>query len=122
MALIHKINLAEKLTLFSDHWNPRIAGELNGQQIKLAKIQGEFVWHSHADEDEFFMVLQGWFNMELRDQTIHLAQGDCIIIPKGVEHRPVAPEECHILLFEPAATQNTGNTVSELTRTRLDQI
>ncbi len=120
---IEKINISEKLDLFHDHWNPRIVGELNGQHVKLAKFQGEFVWHKHDNEDELFYVLEGEFDMELRDKTITISKGDLIIIPKGVEHCPVAKNEVHVMLFEPATTLNTGNnSTSELTRKNLDKI
>lgn len=120
---IQKVNIAEKLNLFSDHWNPRIVGELNGQHVKLAKLQGEFVWHKHDTEDEMFLVLEGSFKMELRDKTIQLDKGEFIIIPKGVEHKPIADKEVHVMLFEPATTLNTGdNFSSEKTRKHLDWI
>jgi len=106
---MEKVNLAEKLALFQDHWNPRIVGELNGQQVKLVKFQGPFVWHKHDHEDEMFLVIRGCFRMELRDRTIELAEGEFLIVPKGVEHRPVADKEVQVMLFEPAATLNTGN-------------
>ncbi|MEJ7625627.1 MAG: cupin domain-containing protein [Ferruginibacter sp.] len=111
-----KINIKEKLSLFTDHWNPRIIGELNGQHVKLAKFSGEFIWHSHEKEDELFMVIKGNFNMEMRDKTITLNEGDILIVPRGTEHRPVASEEVHILLFEPVSTINTGNERNERTR------
>ena len=118
-----KINLSEKLASFSDHWNPRIVAELNGQQLKLVKFQGEFVWHKHDFEDEMFLVLKGSFVMELRDKSVLLTEGECIVIPSGVEHRPVAKNEVEVLLFEPAGTLNTGDSaVSELTRDKLDRI
>lgn len=104
-----KVNLQEKLALFSDHWSPRIVGELNGQHIKLVKFQGEFVWHKHDAEDEMFLVLHGTFQMEFRDRTVPLTAGEFLIVPRGVEHRPVAAEEVHVLLFEPAGTLNTGD-------------
>jgi mannose-6-phosphate isomerase-like protein (cupin superfamily) len=107
---MNKVNLAEKLANFSDHWSPRIVGELNGQYVKLVKFQGEFVWHKHELEDELFLVVKGRFRMEMRDQTIHLEEGEFLIVPRGVEHRPVAEEEVHVLLFEPAGTLNTGGT------------
>ncbi len=110
-----KVNLAEKLALFSDHWNPRIVGELNGQHVKLAKFQGEFVWHSHAAEDELFLVLHGSFRMDFRDRSVTLNEGDFLIVPRGVEHRPVAAHEVAVLLFEPAAIQHTGGVESALT-------
>ena len=113
--MLEKVNLAEKLALFSEHWKPRIAGELNGQQIKLVKFQGEFVWHQHAAEDEMFLVLDGEFRMEYRDaggaeRAIDLREGEFLIVPRGTEHRPVASREVHVMLFEPAGTLNTGNT------------
>jgi mannose-6-phosphate isomerase-like protein (cupin superfamily) len=117
-----KINIAEKLSLFSDHWNPRIVGELNGQHVKLVKLRGEFVWHKHEEEDELFLILAGEFTMELRDRTLNLSPGEFIIIPKGTEHRPVAKEEVHLMLFEPAGTLNTGDTEGEFTRHELKQI
>jgi mannose-6-phosphate isomerase-like protein (cupin superfamily) len=116
------INLAEKLSLFSDHWNPRIVGELNSQQVKLAKLQGEFVWHDHADEDELFLVLKGRLRMEFRDRTVELGEGEMLIVPRGVEHRPAADEEVHVLLFEPASTKHTGDVEHELTRHELERI
>jgi mannose-6-phosphate isomerase-like protein (cupin superfamily) len=103
-----KVNVREKLALFSDHWNPRIVGELNGQHVKLAKLQGEFVWHNHADEDEFFLVLRGSFRMDFRDKSVTLTEGDFIIVPRGIDHRPVAEQEVEIMLFEPAQIKHTG--------------
>jgi mannose-6-phosphate isomerase-like protein (cupin superfamily) len=117
-----KINLLEKFGLFSDHWNPRIIGELNGQQVKLGKFQGEFVWHHHENEDELFMVIRGSFTMEFRDRTVELNEGEILIVPKGVEHRPVASKEVWVMLFEPASTLNTGNIVNEKTKTGLEII
>jgi mannose-6-phosphate isomerase-like protein (cupin superfamily) len=117
-----KINIAEKLSLFNDYWNPRIAGELNGQQVKLVKFKGEFVWHKHDNEDEMFYVLKGKFNMEFRDKTVTLNENEFLIVPKGVEHRPVAAEEVSVMLFEPAATLNTGNTEGNLTKHTLEKI
>lgn len=119
---MNKINIPEKLALFSDYWNPRIIGELNGQHVKLGKFQGEFVWHKHDDEDELFYVLEGEFTMEFRDKTVELKKGDMLIVPKGVEHRPVAEHEVSVMLFEPASTLNTGNTHDELTRANLEWI
>ena len=104
-----KVNLAEKFASFSDHWRPRIVGALNGQEVKLVKFQGEFVWHSHEKEDELFLVCVGRFRMDFRDHSVELAPGEFLIVPRGVEHRPVAEEEVEVLLFEPAATRNTGN-------------
>jgi mannose-6-phosphate isomerase-like protein (cupin superfamily) len=117
-----KINIAEKFSLISDYWNPRIAGELNNQYVKLVKFKGEFIWHKHDNEDEMFLVVAGSFNMELRDKTITLNPGEFIIIPKGVEHRPVALEEVQVILFEPASTLNTGDQQSDLTRYNLEAI
>lgn len=119
---MEKVNIAEKLTLFSDHWNPRIVGELNGQQVKLVKFQGEFVWHHHEDEDEMFLVVRGSFRMELRDRNIDLQEGEFLIVPRGVEHRPVAENEVHVMLFEPTNTLNTGNVQNELTASTLPRI
>lgn len=117
-----KINLNEKLSLFNDHWNPRIIAELNGQHVKLAKIQGEFIWHSHEHEDELFMVLSGVLTMEFRDRIVVLHEGEIIVVPRGVEHRPVAKEEVSILLFEPSTTINTGEVDSNLRREELEWI
>ena len=112
---IEKVTLAEKFAAFSERWTPKIVGELNGQHVKLSKIFGAFVWHQHEREDELFLVHRGSFRMEFRDRTIELSPGDILIVPRGVEHRPVADEEAEILLFEPAGTLNTGNVVSERT-------
>ncbi|WP_210464877.1 cupin domain-containing protein [Rufibacter roseolus] len=118
-----KVNLAEKLALFSDHWNPRIVGELNGQHVKLAKFSGPFVWHHHDEEDELFLVVQGQFKMEFRDKTVELHEGEFLIVPRGVEHRPVADKEVSVLLFEPASTVNTGNRQdNERTRLTLEHL
>lgn len=120
---IDKVTVSEKLSLFSDHWNPRIVGELNGQHVKLAKLKGEFVWHKHDNEDEMFLVLKGVLNMEMRDKTVVLKEGDFIIIPKGVEHKPVALQEVEVMLFEPASTLNTGNKPeSYFTKKTLDRV
>nr|WP_224995749.1 cupin domain-containing protein [Cesiribacter sp. SM1] len=120
---LDKVTLTEKFAQFSDYWNPRIAGELNGQQVKLAKFKGAFVWHQHEHEDEFFLVVEGSFRMELRDKTVVLNKGDFMIVPRGTEHRPVADQEAHVLLFEPATTINTGTLdASELTRTTLERL
>jgi mannose-6-phosphate isomerase-like protein (cupin superfamily) len=114
-AQLQKVALAEKFAAIHDHWNPRIVGELNGQHVKLVKIRGAFDWHHHDLEDELFLVYRGSFRMELRDRAIELTPGDIFIVPRGVEHRPVADEEAEILLFEPANTLNTGNVVNERT-------
>lgn len=120
---IEKINIQQKLDAFTDYWNPRIVGKLNGQLVKLVKFKGEFVWHKHDEEDELFMVVNGSFTMELRDKTIALNKGDCIIIPKGTEHRPVAEQEVEVMLFEPDTTLNTGDAeASDLTRPELKEI
>lgn len=103
-----KVNLSEKFKNFNDHWHPRIVGELNGQHIKLAKFKGEFVWHHHEKEDELFFVVKGTLRMELRNQIIYLHPGEMFIVPRGVEHKPVAEEEVEVMLFEPASTLNTG--------------
>ena len=116
------INLSEKLSRFTDHWSPKIVGELNGQQVKLAKLLGEFVWHAHKEEDELFLVLEGRLVIQLRDGNIVLEPGELAIVPRGVEHRPVAEEEVHVLLFEPASTLNTGTLRNERTVDRLDWI
>jgi mannose-6-phosphate isomerase-like protein (cupin superfamily) len=117
-----KVNLVEKFGLFNEHWSPKIVGELNGQHVKLAKFQGEFVWHQHDNEDELFLVVKGSFVMELRDKAIELNEGELFIVPKGVEHKPVADKEVWVLLFEPAGTLNTGNVVDEKTKTVLETI
>jgi mannose-6-phosphate isomerase-like protein (cupin superfamily) len=110
-----KVVIAEKLALLREHWSPRIVGELNGQHVKLAKFQGEFIWHAHDHEDEMFLVLRGSFEMQFRDRTVPLHEGEFLIVPRGVEHRPVAAEEVAILLFEPAGTLNTGNAGGDRT-------
>ena len=119
---MQKVNLTEKFSLFTDYYNPRIVGELNNQHVKLAKLKGEFIWHKHDMEDELFLVIKGKLKMELRDKTIEIDEGEFIIVPHGVEHRPVADEEVHILLFEPASTLNTGNVQHEMTRTDLEKL
>jgi mannose-6-phosphate isomerase-like protein (cupin superfamily) len=103
------INIAEKLGKIQDHWQPGIVAELNGQQVKLVKFQGEFVWHHHENEDELFMVVEGSFRMEFRDRNVELSKGEMLVVPRGVEHRPVAEREVSVLLFEPASTLNTGS-------------
>jgi mannose-6-phosphate isomerase-like protein (cupin superfamily) len=116
------VNIAQKLSLFSEHWSPKIVGELNGQQVKLVKLQGEFVWHHHEQEDELFFVLKGTLKMEFRDKTVIIRENEFLIVPRGTEHRPVAEEEVSIMLFEPASTLNTGNTENERTRQVLETI
>ena len=128
---MNKINLAQKLSLINDRWNPRIIGELNGQYLKLVKFKGPFTWHHHDTEDEMFLVVRGRFRMEFREnagdksesgehQEVWLEEGEFIIVPRGVEHRPVADEEAEVLLFEPASTLNTGNVRDEFTVPKLD--
>ncbi|HJR62247.1 MAG TPA: cupin domain-containing protein [Gemmatimonadaceae bacterium] len=112
---MRKVNLAEKFGQFSEHWSPKVVGELNGQHVKLSKFRGAFVWHHHEHEDELFLVHRGKFRMEFRDHTVDLAPGDFLIVPRGVEHRPVADEEVEVVLFEPAGTLNTGNVVDDRT-------
>jgi mannose-6-phosphate isomerase-like protein (cupin superfamily) len=120
--MIDKIVIKEKFKTFSDHWHPRIIGELNGQHVKLAKFKGEFVWHHHEHEDELFLVVKGRLLMKFRDHDVWIEEGEMIIVPAKVEHCPVAPEEVHVLLFEPATTLNTGNVIEKRTRSDLDQI
>jgi len=119
---MEKINLQDKLSLFTDHWNPRIVGELNDQHVKLAKLKGEFIWHKHDNEDELFLVLDGVLTLEFRDKKVELKENEFIIVPKGVEHRPIAEKEVAVLLFEPKTTINTGKLENELTRKKLDKI
>jgi mannose-6-phosphate isomerase-like protein (cupin superfamily) len=119
---MQKVNLAEKFASFNEYWSPKIAGELNGQQVKLVKLKGPFTWHHHEQEDEFFLVVKGSFVMELRDKNIELKEGEFLIVPRGVEHRPHAAAEAEVLLFEPASTLNTGNKVNEFTKKGLDAI
>ena len=120
--MVKKINIDQKLSLFNDHWNPRIIGELNKQHVKLAKIKGEFIWHKHDDEDEMFLVLKGTLKIEFRDRTETIQENEIIIVPKGVEHKPIAEEEVSIMLFEPATTINTGELENERTRKNLESI
>ena len=119
---IEKVNLAEKLGLLTEQWSPRIVGELNGQHVKVVKLSGEFVWHHHEQEDELFLVLRGAMTIHLRDRSVHLSEGEFLIVPKGVEHKPVAEGECHALLFEPASTLNTGNVRGSRTVDAPDRI
>ena len=106
-----KVNLADKLSLISEHWRPKVVGALNGQEVKLVKFKGEFVWHHHEHEDEMFLGIAGRFRIEFRDRFVEVGPGEFIVVPHGVEHRTVADEEAHVLLFEPAATRNTGNVI-----------
>jgi len=119
---MNKVNINDKLSLFNEHWDPKVVGELNGQYVKLVKFQGEFVWHKHDNEDEMFFVIKGKFNMEYRDKTVELKENEFIIVPKGVEHRPVAKEEVSVMLFEPATVLNTGNKTNEFTKNHLEKI
>ncbi len=120
--MTEKVNIEQKLSLFTDYFSPKIVGQLNGQHVKLVKFKGEFVWHRHDHEDELFYVLKGSFKMEFRDKTVVLNENEFLIVPRGVEHKPVAEEEVAILLFEPATTLNTGDAESELTKEVLDRI
>ena len=117
-----KVNLVEKLALFSEHWSPKIVAELNGQQVKLAKLLGTFDWHHHEHEDELFLVIRGTLILRLRGEEVVLNEGEMFVVPRGVEHQPHADQEVEILLFEPASTLNTGNVRSERTRAQLDRI
>ena len=119
---MEKVNLREKLARFSDQWSPKIVGELNAQLVKLAKFQGAFDWHHHDNEDELFLVVKGRFRMEFPDRHVWVEEGELLIVPRGVEHRPVAEEEAHVLLFEPASTLNTGNVRDERTVEQLERI
>lgn len=112
---MEKVNLAQKLTLFNEHWNPKIVGELNDSYVKVVKVQGEFVWHHHEEEDELFFVLNGRLLIQFRDRDVWLDEGEFLIVPRGVEHKPVAPEEVHIMLLEPKTVVNTGNVCNEKT-------
>ena len=120
--MLKKINISQKLAQFKDHWNPRIVGELNYQHIKLAKLKGEFIWHKHDSEDEMFLVLRGSLKIAFRDRTETINENEMIIVPKGVEHKPIAEEEVSIMLFEPATTINTGNLDNERTRKNLEYL
>lgn len=119
---VEKVNIQQKLSLFTDHWSPQIVGELNGQHVKLVKFKGEFVWHKHDNEDELFYVVKGKFNMEYRDKVVTVNENEFLIVPKGVEHRPVALEEVAVMLFEPVTTLNTGDAISDLTKHDLPTI
>lgn len=119
---MEKVNLAQKFSLFDEHWTPKLVGELNGQHVKLAKLKGEFVWHEHEDEDELFMVIKGRLVIRLRERDIPLEEGEFMIVPRGVEHCPVADEEVQVLLFEPISTSHTGNVRSDRTVDKLEMI
>jgi len=120
--MLEKVNVAQKFSLFDEHWNPKIVGDVNDFHVKLAKIQGEFEWHHHDEEDELFFVVKGRLRMRLRDGDVWVEEGEFIVVPRGVEHLPVAAEETHLLLFEPKTTLNTGTVRSERTVERLDRI
>lgn len=119
---MEKVNLEEKFKLFSEHWTPKIVGELNGQQVKLAKLKGEFVWHKHENEDELFFVVKGNLKMAYRDRIVEVNENEFLIVPKGVEHKPIADNEVYVMLFEPASTLNTGNVKGDLTKENLEKI
>lgn len=120
--MIEKVNIAQKFSLFNDHWSPKIVGELNDTHVKLVKLKGEFVWHHHETEDELFLVIKGQLLIKLRDQDIQLDEGEFAIIPKGVEHLPIAAEECYVLLLEPKTTLNTGTVQNDRTVVDLQRI
>ena len=119
---MEKVNLVEKFAHFAERWSPKIVGELNGQYVKLAKLKGEFVWHQHQAEDELFFVIKGRLTMKLPEKEIVVQEGEFLIVPRGVEHCPVAAEEAHVLLFEPKSTAHTGNVQTEMTVETLDWI
>jgi mannose-6-phosphate isomerase-like protein (cupin superfamily) len=120
--LMNKINLDEKFGLFDEHWRPKIIATVNGQEVKIIKAKGEFVWHHHANEDEFFMVWKGKFHVEFRDRIVELGPGECVVVPRGIEHRTCADEEAQVLCFEPAGVINTGNVESDQTASVLERI
>jgi mannose-6-phosphate isomerase-like protein (cupin superfamily) len=121
--MTEKVNLAEKFALIDEHWRPKLVGELNGQEVKLVKFKGEFPWHHHEAEDEMFLAVRGSFRIEFRDDTVELAPGEFVIVPRGIEHRPVADEEVEVMLFEPAGVRNTGNVEDEtFTAPSIDKI
>jgi mannose-6-phosphate isomerase-like protein (cupin superfamily) len=119
---MEKVNLAEKFSLFNEYWGPRIVGEVQGMHVKLAKLKGEFIWHHHENEDEMFLIVKGHLLLKFRDRDVWLDEGEFIIVPRGMEHLPVAEEECHILFVEPAGTLNTGNVQNERTKAELEEI
>jgi mannose-6-phosphate isomerase-like protein (cupin superfamily) len=120
--MTEKVNLTQKFSLFNDYWSPKIVGELNDSHVKLVKLKGEFVWHHHEVEDEFFLVIKGHLLIKLRDQDIHLDEGEFVIIPHSIEHLPIADEECHVLLLEPKSTLNTGTVQNDRTVAELQRI
>jgi mannose-6-phosphate isomerase-like protein (cupin superfamily) len=116
------VSLVQKFSLFSDYWSPKIVAELNGQQVKIAKLKGEFIWHHHEHEDELFLVMKGCLRIRLRDREVTVNEGEFFVVPKGVEHQPIAEEEVQVVLLEPASTLNTGNVRNERTVERLDRV
>ncbi len=120
--MVEKVNLAEKFALFAEHWSPKVAGEVNDSYVKLVKLRGEFVWHKHETEDEMFLVVRGRITIRLRDGEVRLGEGEFVIVPRGVEHMPVAEEEAHVLLFEPKTVLNTGDVRDERTREVLGRV
>ncbi len=122
MIFSSKVNLKQKLRLFDEHWSPKVVGELNGQHVKLVKLLGEFIWRRHDEEDEMFLAVSGRFRMDFREKSVWVEEGEFIVVPRGVEHRPAADEEAHVLLFEPATTLNTGNVRDKLTVEELERI
>src|SRR5579862_2729856 len=122
VTIMEKVNIAQKFSHITEYWKPYIAAELNGQHVKLDKLKGEFVFHHHENEDELLFVVKGRFRMEFRDRHVWIEEGEFIIVPRGIEHRPVADEEAHVLLFEPGSTLNTGNVQNERTVPKLDRI
>ena len=116
------INIKEKFNLFNEHWTPKLIGELNGQSVKIAKVKGEFVWHNHKDEDELFYIIKGTLKIEIEGKMLTLSEGDMTIIPRGIEHKPIAEEEVWLMLFEPTETKHTGNVEHELTQHNIEKI
>jgi len=119
---MEKINLKEKFSLFNEHWSPKVLGDLNGQQVKIAKVKGEFVWHDHADEEELFLIIKGSLKLVFRKETVVLNEGEMLIIPRGVPHKPIAEEEVWLLLFEPASTKHTGEVETPFTQNQQQRI
>lgn len=122
MIKLEKVNISEKFSLFNDYWSPKIAGEINDMHVKFAKLKGEFIWHKHEHEDEMFLVIKGKLLLKFRDKDVHLNEGEFIIVPKGVEHLPIAEEEAHVIFFEPKSTLNTGNEENDRTMSDLQSI
>lgn len=122
MIELEKVNISEKFSLFNDYWSPKIAGEINDMHVKFAKLKGEFIWHKHEHEDEMFLVMKGKLLLKFRDKDVHLNEGEFIIVPKGVEHLPIAEEEAHVIFFEPKSTLNTGNEENDRTMSDLQSI